>query len=770
MRLRRRFRVTGSVQGVGFRPFCYRTAHALGLAGFVYNGADGVHCEVEGAPEAVDAFAARLRAAPPPAARIEAIDATALPTTGALDFRILSSDDSASAGRIPVSPDLATCPACLADVMRPGDRRHRYPFTTCTSCGPRWTILEAVPYDRANTTMRGFALCPACGREYRDPLDRRYHAEPIGCPACGPQLWLRTATGMPVACADPILEVRRRIVAGEVVAVKGLGGYHLCCDAANADAVARVRAAKRRGDKPFALMVADLAAARALCDVSDAHAELLQSPAAPIVLCPARSAALVAPGVAPHRAELGLMLPYTPLHHLLLARPGACGVPDGAPRLESIVCTSANLSDEPLIADDDAMADACPRFADAQLGHTRPIRGRCDDSVAQIVAGAPMYLRRARGAVPGALRLPVPVPEPVLAIGGVLKAAAGIAIEDRVYCTPHLGDLDSVEGTRHYCEAVERLCALVGMRPEIVLYDRHPDGFSAAFAEEWPASLRIGVQHHEAHVYAAMGEAGLLDEPAIGLALDGYGWGPDGTSWGGEAFVVRDGAAERVARLRPVPQPGGDTAVREPWRMAVAHAQAADALAGATPLLAPDTDSADIARVAAVARADGLSTPTSSMGRLFDAAACLAGVGRRATYEAELAQRFEAAAHGALADPYPIALQDAALLEWDAAPIVRGVIADARAGVSMGAIAARFHATVVAGLLAWCRGLRDAHGIHVVCVGGGVWQNRLLTETFLGAATADGFTVHVPRAAPPNDGGLAYGQAVAALRRIAACV
>jgi hydrogenase maturation protein HypF len=710
---RRRFRVRGVVQGVGFRPFVYGLAARHGLSGFVLNDGEGVIAEAEGPPAALDAFAAALAAEAPPLARVESVTAEPLPSVGEAGFTIAASLGAGGAAAIP--PDVATCADCLRELFDPGDRRYRYPFLNCTQCGPRFTIVRSVPYDRASTTMAGFAMCAECRAEYEDPGDRRFHAEPTACPACGPRL------SMPLEAAVRLLRE------GSIVAVKGLGGYHLACDAADEAAVARLRIRKHRDEKPFALLTAS---PEALCEVSEAEDALLCSPARPIVLLRRRAGAAVAEGVAPGSPWLGVMLPYTPLHHLLTADFGG-----------PLVLTSGNVSDEPIAFDDAEARRRLGSIADAFLAHDRPIHRRCEDSVVR--AGAP--LRRSRGYAPAALPLPA-CDQAIVAAGAQLKSTFCVGRRGEAFLSPHLGDLESEAAYRAFRTDLELYLAMLEVEPDVVAHDLHPEYLSTKWALEQPAEA-IGVQHHHAHAVACLAEHGE-DGPALALVFDGTGYGTDATLWGGELLRCDLSGFERLAHLDPVPLPGGEAAIREPWRMGAVLLERAGA---EQPWPAWQT----------VREALKLDPPLSSgMGRLFDAVAAVLGVRERVSYEGQAAIELEQAAGDAAAEPYP----------WrfgDSAGLVATCHAERIAGRAVEAIAARFHETVAAGAAAVCV---EAGGPGLVVLSGGSFQNVRLLESTRRRLEAQGFRVLSHRLVPANDGGISYGQAAVAARRIATCV
>ncbi|MCX4539509.1 carbamoyltransferase HypF [Streptomyces sp. NBC_01565] len=771
---RRRITVRGVVQGVGFRPYLYTRATGLGLAGHVTNTPEGVVAEVEGTSAAVSAFCERLAAEAPPLAVVDAVDHCEVPVAGGAGFTIVASR-SGGPGRTLVSPDVATCADCLAELADPADRRHRHPFITCTHCGPRFTIVTGLPYDRAHTTMARFPMCPDCAREYADPNDRRFHAQPVACPACGPRL--RLLVGRPpreAAGADPVAEARRLLADGAILAVKGLGGYHLACDATRADAVAELRRRKARGDKPFALMARNTAEVEHLVHLGPAERALLTGPVRPIVLLRRRPAAaagdLVADAVAPGCPDLGVMLPYTPVHHLLLGLPGD---PPG-PRL--LVMTSGNLSGEPIVTDDTEALDRLGHLADAWLTHDRPIHVPCDDSVVRVCDGELLTVRRSRGHAPLPLALPWPVPA-TLATGGDLKNAFCLGEGRQAWLSAHIGDMDDL-ATQYAFEGAERqLESITGVTPALLAADRHPGYRSARWARR-NAGARplIRVQHHHAHIASAMAEHGLDGSArVIGIAFDGTGYGDDGAVWGGEVLLADYAGYERFAHLGYVPLPGGDAAVLRPYRMALAHLRAAG-IDWAPELPCVAACPPDELRVLKRQLESNLNCArTSSMGRLFDAVSSLAGVCQLVGYEAQAAVELEAAALSAppaeAGGGYAFALRPGAVggasgpVTADPAPVLAAVVADVRTGTAPALIAARFH-TAVAGLVAGLAALaRERRDLHTVALSGGVFANTLLSAACSRALRERGFTVLRHHRIPPNDGGLALGQLMVAAAR-----
>ncbi|HET6530348.1 MAG TPA: carbamoyltransferase HypF [Actinoplanes sp.] len=756
-RIRRRYTVSGLVQGVGFRPFAYVTAAELALAGSVGNTVDGVVVEVEGDPDAVAEYGRRLRADAPPLAMVTSVRATDLPVEGGTGFTIDASGGDGPA-RTLASPDVAICADCLRELRDPADRRYRHPFITCTNCGPRFTIITRLPYDRDATTMAGFAMCPACRTEYENPADRRFHAQPIACPDCGPRLDLRTSDGATAHGEDALRAARELLAAGKIVAVKGLGGYHLACDARHAGAVAELRRRKRRGGKPFAVMVADLDAARRLVTLTPGDAELLTGIRRPIVLLARSTGDGVADAVAPDNPDLGLMLPYTPLHVLLF---GLAGDPPGP---DALVMTSGNLSGEPIVTDDAEALSRLSALADAWLRHDRGIRVPCDDSVSRHVAGAELPIRRSRGYAPLPLALPFDVP-PVLAAGADLKNTCGLGSGRYAWVSQHVGDMDDISTLDALTRTQKHLSELTGVRPEVLVADRHPGYRSGEWARSQAAGRPVRlVQHHHAHIAAVMAEHGIgIDEQVIGVAFDGTGYGDDGAVWGGEVLIADYKSYRRAAHLGYVPLAGGDASVLRPYRMALSHLRAAG-LAWHPELPAVAACPPAERNVLAHQLATGFGcVPTSSMGRLFDAVSSLAGVRHLAEYEAEAAIVMEGRArHADGGGGYAFGLREPAggPIVADPGPVVRAVAEQTLAGVDPAVVAARFHAAVTMLITALAERCRTQTGLDVVALGGGVFQNALLIEAAGRALRERGFTVLRPRLLPPNDGGIALGQIV----------
>lgn len=743
-----RITIRGVVQGVGFRPWVYTLAVAYGVAGGVRNDAHGVTIEAFGPPGALDAFVHAL-GSPPEPARIDHLTCEAIPPKVVRGFAIAP---SAAAGdrAVSIPPDLATCGACVAETQDPGNRRHRYAFTNCTHCGPRFTIARDIPYDRQATTMARFAMCSACQREYDDVNDRRFHAQPNACPACGPQLRIVRPDGELIA-GDPIEIAAAALRDGKIVAVKGLGGFHLACDATSPTAVRRLRERKRRDEKPLAVMVRDLESAAAVADLDATEAALLTGPEHPIVLARHRVESGLAPDCAPENPLVGVVLPYTPLHHLLMA---ALQCP--------LVMTSGNLSEEPIVAGNDEAQARLANLADCFLLHDRPIATRCDDSVVRVIGGAPTVLRRARGYVPRGVGVAAGFEQPVLACGAQLKNTFCIGIGQAAYLGPHIGDLDSVATADAFRRAVRRMQRFLDVVPAVVAHDLHPDYLSTAYARERAGATLVGVQHHHAHVVSAIAEHDL-GGPVIGVAFDGTGHGTDGTMWGGEFLVATPASFERVATFRPLALAGGDVAIRQVWRQAAAFLD--DAFDGEAPLsrlpLFADLPPVHL-RVVRQMIHKGVNAPLAhGVGRYFDAVGALVLRQAAARYEAQVAMACEFAATGE-APPYPYAV-DVTTLPWtvDLRPMGRALVDDLLAGQPGGGVAARFHATVVAATMDVVARIGERYGRLPVVLAGGCFQNRRLAEPLLAGLGARG-RVYMPRAVPPGDGGLALGQAVVA--------
>jgi hydrogenase maturation protein HypF len=755
-----RYHVSGVVQGVGFRPFVYVTATGLGLCGSVSNDPYGVVVDVEGERAAVRELGRRLAADAPPLAVVAAVTATELAPAGHRGFRIAGSLRAADPGvRTQASPDVATCADCLRELADPADRRYRHPFISCTNCGPRWTIIRDLPYDRPATTMAGFALCGACAAEYADPADRRFHAQPIACHDCGPRLELVRPGAAALQREDALVAARRMLADGAVVAVKGLGGYHLACDAGNPDAVALLRARKRRGDKPFAVMAPDLGAARRIARIDATEAALLTGRRRPVVLLrrepgagqPTRLAAAVAPG----SPDLGVLLPYTPVHTLLL-EPAA-----GGPEL--LVMTSGNLGGEPIAYDDGDALERLAPLVDAWLRHDRPIQVPVDDSVTRVVDGVEAPVRRSRGYAPLSVPLPVSVP-PTLAAGADLKNTCAVGAGRRAWLSQHIGDVDDLATLAALGDCAGQLERLVGVAAQHLAADAHPGYRSTGWARRAAAGRQVRlVQHHHAHIAAVMGEHGVgAGEQVIGIAFDGTGYGTDGAVWGGEVLVAGYRGFRRAAHLRYVPLPGSDAAVARPYRMALAHLHAAGVPWDADLPPVAACPQVELGVLAHQVRTGFGSVPTSSMGRLFDAVSSILGVRHTVDYEAQAAIELEGLARAVEATPaaYRFDLVEDAngTLVADAAPLVRALVAAWRAGEPVAVLAAAFHESVAVLVRDLAERIRAGTGLDVVCLGGGVFGNALLHARVRTSLRTRGFRVLSAEQVPANDGGIALGQ------------
>lgn len=758
--VRKGIRVCGVVQGVGFRPFVYRVAMEERLAGFIGNDTDGVIIELEGPVSRIQSFLHRLTSETPPLARIDSVLTEDLEVKGETAFRIIASEVH---GRVStgIPADAATCRDCLRELLDPNDRRYRYPFLNCTNCGPRFTITRRIPYDRPQTSMAVFPMCSECQSEYDDPLNRRFHAQPNACWRCGPHVWLESADGRGIDSPDPIVAGIERLLRGEVLAIKGIGGFHLAVDATNDAAITHLRQRKHRYGKPLALMVRDIDAARRLCELTPEEETLLQTPARPIVLSQARPDNGVANSVAPGVPWLGVYLPYAPLQHLLFADT----------RVQVLVMTSANLSEEPIAIDNDEARIRLGAIADAFLMHDREILQRCDDSVAAIVEGAPQIIRRARGYVPLAIPLPLEAP-PLLAVGGHLKNVFALARGRFAYQSQHLGDLENPVGLDFFEHSLAHLVHTFEIEPQTVVHDLHPGYLSTNWANRYAGehSLRlIGVQHHHAHIAACMAENEVAG-PVIGLSLDGTGYGTDGRIWGGEVLICTLDHFERFAHLEYVPMPGGEAAIREPWRMAFAHLLAAGfsedearALAGAS-----DQEAHLLTRM----MMRGINSPlTSSLGRLFDAAAAVILNRRKVDYDAQAAIELEGIS---ISEPdalepneYLPELQDPVAesggsMVLRTGSLWRALVEDLRNKLPPATISARFHAGIAQGFILAANKARESTGVNQVALSGGCMHNRRLVHLLRSGLERNGFTVFQHRQVSPGDGGLSYGQAAVA--------
>jgi hydrogenase maturation protein HypF len=746
----RRVKVGGIVQGVGFRPWVHRLAAREQITGRVWNDSTGATIEAFGDANALERFVGQLLSSAPPAARIDNVECEPIAQEHLDRFEIAESRRGAD--RRPAIPaDLATCAECVAEIFAPGDRRYRYAFTNCTNCGPRFTIARDIPYDRPATTMARFPMCPECRREYQSPADRRFHAQPNACPICGPTLRLIDCANRSVPGGDPISAAARAIIEGKIVAIKGIGGFHLACNATDPGAVRRLRERKHRDEKPFAVMVRDIAEAERLAHFTKADKESILASERPIVIVRRRQYAALAPEIAPGIPAVGLMLPYAPIHHLLMAEVG-----------RPIVMTSGNLSETPIAyRDDEAIARLGP-IADLFVMHDREIVTRCDDSVVRVIAARAAVMRRSRGYVPSAITVAQPFSRPVLACGAQLKNTFCIGVGNQAYFGPHIGDLDNLETFESFEESIARMERFLGVQPELIAHDRHPDFLSTAYAlaRGVPA---VGVQHHHAHVASAMAEHRLAG-PVLGIAFDGTGYGTDGHAWGGE-FMAADAAGfERLATFRPIALAGGDSAIRNVWRIALAMLD--DAFDGAAPL-------ADLALFRTIAPGEieivramitgNLNAPLAhGVGRYFDAFGALALGLARANYEGQVAVRLEWVADHAERGRYPCDV-DRSASPWqiDLRAAVREAVRDLRGGVSAATISARFHNTLASASAEIVRTAAVLLGRMPIVLSGGCFQNARLAESLAGALSP-GFDVYLHRSVPPGDGGIALGQAIVA--------
>jgi len=786
--------ITGIVQGVGFRPFVYGLAKRYDLKGWVRNTSAGVDIEVDGEGDVLDAFITALKDDAPPLSRIDDLTASFQAPNGFRSFDILHSESVEGAFQ-PISPDVSICPDCLRELFDPSDRRYRYPFINCTNCGPRFTIIKDIPYDRPKTTMAPFAMCPDCEKEYTDPLDRRFHAQPVACPVCGPQVWLergnndfirldraRATAPAPAGGAgevaitlladDAIQQTRKMLMNGKIIAIKGLGGFHLACDATDVEAVTELRKRKLRVDKPFALMMPDLETVEQHCYVNDVERELLQSGARPIVLLQRKPESNIAKECAPGQDTLGVMLPYTPLHYLIFAGEGRSPFPDS--QFPPLVMTSGNLSEEPIATDNDEARERLKSLADAFLMHDRDIYVRCDDSVVRIFDDRPQTtdrksssvypIRRSRGYSPFPVKLPFEVP-PLLAVGPELKNTFCITNKNYAFLSHHIGDMENYESLQSFEQGIEHFEKLFRVKPEAIAYDLHPNYLSTRYALQRAEQEKlppIGIQHHHAHIAACMAEHGLDgSQPVIGLAFDGTGYGEDGAIWGGEVLLADYISYKRACHLEYFPLPGGDAAIKKPARTALALLWSLgmewdDRLAPVAEFCAEDrtTLRTQLERK--------INTPmTSSMGRLFDAAAALTNVRQSVNYEAQAAIEFEA-----LADPdetgmYPFNREQGVISVRSA---LESLVADVLAGVPIRTITAKFHNGLAQLALDICRELRVTAGLEQVALSGGVWQNITLLRRTLSLLQDAGFVVYIHHQVPTNDGGLSLGQAAIAAR------
>lgn len=754
--VRYKIHVNGIVQGVGFRPFVYRLAHDCRLTGFVFNSPEGVLIEAEGEPEQVEMFLRRLPSEAPPLAKIVQIRKEKIAPNGDTEFVIRRSlRDAAPVTLIP--PDMGICEDCLRELFNPRDRRYRYPFINCTNCGPRFTIVYSIPYDRPFTSMRVFEMCSRCAREYHDPADRRFHAQPNACPECGPDVWLCDRLGRRLPCADPITEAVRLIAAGKIVAIRGLGGFHLAVDAFNDQAVNELRKRKRRPAKPFALMAASLEDIRQFCQVGQKEEQQLRSQIRPIVLLRAREDAAVAPSVAPRNRYLGFMLPYTPLHYLILKN-----------HFRALVMTSGNLSEEPIAIANDEAIRRLSGIADAFLLHNREILQRCDDSIVRVYGGEARVLRRSRGFVPAPVFLKTPTRVSILACGPELKNTVALSRGETVFLSQHIGDLDNPEAFRFFEHAIEHLKKILEVEPEAIAYDLHPEYLSTKWALKQESLPKVGVQHHHAHLASVMAENGVEDR-IIGLVLDGTGMGTDGTIWGGEVLVGDFSEFERWAWLRPFPLVGGTRAILEPWRVALVLLWEAfeETLPPSRLPSLRGVEEKTLELLRQVYR-KGIHAPfTSSCGRLFDGISALLGICQKVDYEAQAAIELEMVADDGEMAEYTEAFSGVqGRGPVDTRPLVRSVVEDYLNGTEVEKISARFHNTLAGMFLRVLENVSQETGIRTVGLSGGVFQNVRFFEGLLERLQRAGWNVLTHREVPTNDGGIALGQVVVADARL----
>jgi len=763
--VRRRLRIRGQVQGVGFRPFAYRLAVRLGLSGFVLNDAAGATIEVQGPPQAVGEFRRRLEREQPPLSAIEQCTEEEMRPLAKEDGFMIRPSIGGEMADAQVTVDTAVCADCLREMGDPADPRYRYPFINCTNCGPRYSIVAGIPYDRPNTTMADFHLCDLCAAQYADPADRRFHAQPVACPRCGPSVALVDTHGKPVVCDDPIAAAAQMLHAGRIVAIKGLGGFQLACRADDEHVVGRLRERKRRDAKPFAVMVADIAAAEALCEVDSAARRLLSGPIRPIVLLPVRAGAPIAASVARGLGTLGVMLPYTPLHHLLFSH-----------GLGAMVMTSGNYSDEPLVKDNDAAIAHLGRIADAILLHNRRIQRPLDDSVVQSAGGNLPVLRRARGYAPQPIRLAglARTDTAILAVGADLKNTVCLLQGDRAVLSEHIGDLSDGRAYRHFIGTIDHLESLFDLRPATIAADLHPQYLSTQYAlrrhrgrlSGRPALPIVRVQHHHAHVASCLAEWGRAG-PAIGIACDGTGYGDDGAVWGCEILQADLREYRRLGHLRYLPMAGGDAAARETFRPALAALRDAfgDEFLSVSRKYLPSVAPGILEGVASALEAGVNCPPASSLGRWFDAVAALCGLADCNRFEGQAPMLLEAAAAADVADAYEFDMTSSQPFVIDLRAMVRGIVANLEAGTAPAMVAGRFHNTVIAFLSTAARRAREATGLNLVVMSGGCFANRRLSAGLAAAMEADGFEVLRHRLVPCNDGGVALGQAVVVAAR-----
>jgi hydrogenase maturation protein HypF len=749
---RRHITVEGVVQGVGFRPFVHGLALKNNLTGFVLNDTAGVTIELEGERPALDTFLNLLTKQPPPLAQIESVNCRTIPLKGEAEFKIVSSHGEEQR-RALISADTPTCEDCLKELFNPNDRRYRYPFINCTNCGPRFTIVKDVPYDRERTTMRCFQMCADCTREYHDLTNRRFHAQPNACPHCGPRVRIVDSQNREITDDYPLAAAAALLKQGALLAVKGLGGYHLACNARDHDAVRRLRARKHREDRPFALMVHDLGTAREFCYIAPEDQLLLLSLQRPIVLLRKNdNNNQISEAVAPGQRFFGVMLPYTPLHHLLLAEART-----------PLVMTSGNLSEEPIAYKDDDAFGRLGQIADYFLVHDREIHMRCDDSVARTIDRREIIIRRSRGYAPQPISTSVPFVRPLLACGGHLKNTFCLGKDRHAFLSHHIGDLENYETLDSFAKGIEHFKNLFDVEPRVVAHDLHPDYLSTKYALAVAGMTKIGVQHHHAHIASCMAEHGLAG-PVIGVAFDGLGYGADGTIWGGEFLVADLIQYARRAHFRHVPMAGGNHAIREPWRMAVSYLRDAFGKDPRSLQLAgwENIATKKIEIVTSMIERQLNTVETSSCGRLFDAVASILSLRHESNYEGQAAVELEAIATDGIAASYSFDIGSTSPAEIDMRPAIDQIVREIRMKVPVNVIAAKFHNTIIAVIMQVCQRLRDSDGLKQVCLSGGTFQNGYLLERVIPALGERGFAVYMNRRVPPNDGGIALGQAAIA--------
>ena len=754
---RAEIKITGIVQGIGFRPFIYNLAKTHSIQGWVLNNEKGVLIDAEAEDGNLDRFIQDIPKLAPPLARIESFEVKHLDPLGYTTFEIKKSEE-AQEKFVLISPDVATCDQCLSELFSPQDFRYRYPFINCTFCGPRFTIIKDIPYDRHKTTMAPFTMCPVCQKEYQDPSDRRFHAQPNACPACGPSLRLEDKEGKEVP-GDPIEKTLDLLGRGSIVAIKGLGGFHLACDAKNNDAVSSLRSRKYREDKPFAVMCRDLEEVRNHCEVDEEEERLLLSVERPITILKRREDSSIAHAVAPYQDTLGVMLPYSPLHHLLLNGP-----------LKSLVMTSGNVSDEPIAYRNQEARSRLPNISDYFLFHNREIHMRCDDSVTRVFEGKPYILRRSRGYVPFPVKLSYPL-EMILACGGELKNTFCLTRGPYAFMSHHIGDLENLETLTSFEEGIEHFKRLFYIEPKAVAYDLHPDYLSTQYALSIPEIPKVGVQHHHAHIVSCMAENGVEGD-VIGVALDGTGFGMDGTIWGGEFLKANLRDFVRLAHLKKVPMPGGSMAIKEPWRMAMAYLS--EALGeevkdfGIDLMKRVDTQKWDILKRMIEKK---INTPsTSSMGRLFDAISSLLSLRDEVHYEGQAAIELEMIADHEVREVYSFHIQkDECPMAIDPVEIIRGVVSDLTKGISPSKISGKFHRTIACLIIETCEVNRSKEGLNRVVLSGGVFQNIFILSLVTKELKRSGFEVYTHHLVPANDGGISLGQAVVCQMRLFQC-